>query len=117
MSEASPRHGRASAALPEALDGPAREALAQFYREHYERWIDEPIPMLDGQTPRAAAKIEALRPRVARMLEDLEVMYERAVAEGTVGYDPEWMWAALGLEDLARGREGKKIGVRIPQPL
>ncbi|MRG94993.1 YecA family protein [Polyangium spumosum] len=109
MSEASPRHGRASAAQSEALDGPAREALALFYREHYERWVDEPIPMLDGQTPRAAAKVEALRPRVARMIEDLEVMYERAVAEGTVGYDPEWMWAALGLEDLARGREGRNI--------
>jgi len=36
------------AALPEV-----RESLTQMLRAHYQRWIDEPIPLLGNRTPRA----------------------------------------------------------------
>jgi hypothetical protein len=33
-----------------------RELLLNLKTEHYERWVDEPLPALDGRTPREAAR-------------------------------------------------------------
>ncbi len=60
--------------------------------------------MLDGETPREAATKPELRGRVAKLIEGLEKMYEKAREEGSAAYDPTWMWKELGLEDLAHGR-------------
>jgi SEC-C motif len=106
--------GPRPATLPEELREPAREAVADMLQQHYEKWLDEPVPALDGSTPRAAADTEALRPRLAAMIEDLEGMYERALAEGAGAFDPTWMWEELGLEDLARGRSRKQGVPRLP---
>lgn len=97
-----------SSAIPKELAEPTREAVMQVYQQHYEKWIDEPVPMLGGKTPRQAAGMAALRTRVAEMIEDLERMYETALVEGSAAYDPTWMWEELGIEDLARGRWRKQ---------
>lgn len=90
--------------LPKELAEPARQAVLQYLQQHYERWVDEPVPMLDGETPRYAATKPELRGRVAKLIEGLEEMYEKAREEGSAAYDPGWMWKELGLEDLARER-------------
>lgn len=95
---------RKSKPLPAELAEPARHAVLQYLEQHYARWIDEPIPMLDGETPREAATKPELRGRVAKLIEGLEKMYEKAREEGSAAYDPTWMWKELGLEDLAHGR-------------
>jgi hypothetical protein len=85
-----------------ALDPAVAEGLVlQLQARHYRSWVDEPVPMLDGQTPRAAARVSALRPRVEALLRDLEGTYERALKDGEPAYDPSWMWAELGLRDDA----------------
>ena len=69
-----------------------------------ERWVDEPIPMLDGETPRDAATKPELRGRVAKLIEGLEEMHEKAREKGEAAWDPSGMWKELGLEDLAQQR-------------
>jgi SEC-C motif len=95
---------RESRRLPPELVEPARDVVRQYLQQHYERWVDEPIPMLDGETPRHAATKPELRGRVAKLIEGLEEMYEKAREEGSAAYDPSWMWKELGLEDLAQER-------------
>jgi hypothetical protein len=74
--------------------GPQIEAMM---KQHYARWVDEPVPMLDGKTPRQAAAGK-LRPRVVEALKDLENQYARAKADGQPGFDPTDLWTELGLE-------------------
>ncbi len=105
---------REPAPLPEEMREPAREALVQMLAQHYERWLDEPVPALDGATPRAAAGDAALRPRVAELIEGLERLYEKALEAGEAAYDPTWMWEELHLEDLARGRSRKQVVPKLP---
>ncbi|MCA9706603.1 MAG: SEC-C domain-containing protein [Myxococcales bacterium] len=89
-------------ALQSVLLGVAEQHMA----DHYERWIDEPVPMLDDHTPRDAAGEAKLRPVLVTTLKDMERMYEQALLAGSAAYDPTWMWEELGLEaerDAARG--------------
>ncbi|WP_437787869.1 hypothetical protein [Sorangium sp. So ce1097] len=102
--------GGAPTPAPEAL----RQAAVQMLQQHYETWLDEPVPALDGLTPRAAASVDGLRPRVAGLIEGLERLYERALTEGAAAFDPTWLWEELGLEDLARGRSRKEAVQRLP---
>ncbi|AUX31969.1 uncharacterized protein SOCE836_041050 [Sorangium cellulosum] len=105
--------GEIAAVPPDEL----RQAAVQLLQQHYEAWLDEPVPALDGATPRAAAAVDALRPRVAELIEGLERLYERALAEGSAAFDPTWMWEALQIEELAHrpaarvrgGRAGRRV--------
>lgn len=54
--------------LPEA-----QEQIQVMAKGHWESWFDEPIPALDGKTPRETAKTEEGRER----LEALLLLYER----------------------------------------
>lgn len=81
--------------LPSALREGESAAVEQYMTEYYERWLDEPIPRLDGKTPREAAR--ANDSRTVEMLKELEVMYEKALSSGQPAFDPSWMWEELGL--------------------
>jgi hypothetical protein len=43
-------------------------ALAEFYRRHWDQWVDAPLPALKGATPRAAAASPARRERLEALL-------------------------------------------------
>jgi hypothetical protein len=99
------RLGRESAmpspAAP-SLPPEINEAIVlQHYAEHYRRWVDEPVPALDGKTPRDAAKSPQLRPRTEELIRGILGLYERSLKDNTPAYDPSWMWAELGLDDPA----------------
>lgn len=82
------------------LDPDVAEALAaEHYSTHYRAWIDQPVPALDDETPRRAARSPALRPRLEELIGSLEAMYERALKEGAPAYDPSWMWEELDLRE------------------
>jgi len=78
---------------PEVLE----ELTLEHYARYYRQWIDEAVPALDGHTPRAAAQDPALRPKVGRLIRDLEGTYQGALRRNEPAYDPSWMWAELGL--------------------
>lgn len=76
----------------------AAEMLHTFYERHYRGWLDEPLPALDGRTPREAASIKSARPTVIALLKDMENHSARERLAGRPAYDFGWMWGQLGLE-------------------
>lgn len=85
------------------------EALVlDHYAKHYRAWLDEPVPALDGETPRAAAKKPVMRARVVELIQGLESMYQQCLRKGDPAYDPSWMWTELGLQGQ---------GEKLPPPL
>jgi hypothetical protein len=75
----------------------AAEVLRGFYERHYRGWLDEPLPALDGRTPREAAGLKSARPKVIALLKDMENHSARERLEGRPAYDFGWMWGELGL--------------------
>jgi hypothetical protein len=71
------------------------------YTTYYRTWIDEPVPALDGATPREAARNPKLRERTIDLVNGLVAMYQSALRMGAPAYDPSWMWTELGLDDDA----------------
>ena len=76
----------------------AAEIVQAFYERHYRAWLDEPLPALDGRTPREAANLKSARPNVIALLKDMENLSARERLEGRPAYDFGWMWGQLGLE-------------------
>lgn len=76
----------------------AGRVLAEFKDRHYRTWPDVPLPALDGRTPRHAARLKTLRPRLIDLLKDLENHEARAATPDSPAYDFRWMWRELGLE-------------------
>jgi hypothetical protein len=66
--------------------------LDEFVRDYETKWLDEPIPALDGHTPRQAADDPTRRADLIKLLETFP-----AVEAGTVGMDPDRLRAALSL--------------------
>jgi hypothetical protein len=90
----------APAMRPEELVPPAEAArvLAGFKDGHYRAWLDVPLPALAGRTPRHAARLKTLRPRLIDLLKELENHEARAASPESPAYDFRWMWRELGLE-------------------
>ena len=42
--------------------------LQESFRQHYMGWLDSPLPMLGGKTPRQMCKTEAGRKKVAMVI-------------------------------------------------
>ena len=71
--------------------------VGEFYERHYRNWLDEPVPALGNRTPRHAAKLKTVRPRLIALLKDFESSAERQRRAGDSAYDLSWMWEELGL--------------------
>lgn len=91
---------------PKAPDLDPEEAarLMRAYLDgHYRKVLSEPVPALDGQTPREAARSEAGREKVAGWLKHLENHeIRRARGQRQTPYDFGWMWEELGLGTYRR---------------
>jgi hypothetical protein len=78
------------------------EVVAQltfdFYDRHYRAWPDAPLPALGNRTPRQAARLASLRPRLVALLKGMENASERDRRTGRPAYDFGWLWGELGLE-------------------
>ncbi len=86
-----PPHSGGASEIPEEL----RWELKQTYqRKHYETWPDIPLPALDGQTPRQAAKTPEGRKRLIRLLKDMELQESRSEHPFDFGF----LWDELGLK-------------------
>ena len=45
--------------------------------KHYRKWLDEPVPALGNRTPRHAARLKTVRPKLITLLKDFESHSER----------------------------------------
>lgn len=73
------------------------ELAGQFYEQHYGKWLDEPLPALNGRTPREAASLKSSREKLISLLKAMENTSTRARREGRPAYDFGWIWEELGL--------------------
>ena len=74
-----------------------RKILGEFYEQHYRKWLDEPVPALGNRTPRHAARLKTVRPKLVALLKEFEGHSERQRRSGEIAYDFSWMWGELGL--------------------
>jgi hypothetical protein len=88
---------RSKEPMPEIPPEVKAEVLGRFYEEHYRKWLDEPVPALGDRTPRHAATLKTVRPKLVTLLKDFESRAERQRRAGEPAYDFGWMWEELGL--------------------
>jgi hypothetical protein len=75
-----------------------QEVYTQFIQKHCEKWLNEKIPALNGNTPIKTVKTEEGKKRVAELLKQFENIEEDNKKEGRPYYDMTWMWGRLGIE-------------------
>ena len=83
----------ASAVPPEV----GADLLGKVMHRHFTEWLDQPVPALEGRTPRAAARDPRLRSKLVQLLREMENHQDHARREGRAWYDIGWMWAELGI--------------------
>ncbi len=78
----------------------AEQAIRSYLDDHYRRALDDPLPILDGKTPRQAVRSKKGRAQVVAWLKYLENgEARRAAGQGQAPYDLTWMWEELGVLD------------------
>jgi hypothetical protein len=93
------RHSARSAGKPreEVPREVQAEVLEQYLERDYETWPDTPLPILDGSTPRDAARDPRLRPRLVELLKDIEQGEGARRRDSGYGYDVDRLRGQLGL--------------------
>ncbi len=84
----------ASPGIPPAVADRLRH---EFMDQHYRKWIDIPVPALNGETPQNASRTLAGRTALVNLLKSAENMEGRASQEFRRPYDFEWIWRELRL--------------------
>ena len=81
------------------IDPEVSSKIIQDYLDnHYRNILDQPIPMLDGKSPRQCTRSKKGRKKVIEWLKSLENNeHHRAASQGQKPYDSTWMWVDLGL--------------------
>ncbi len=73
------------------------QMLGKVLHRHFTEWLDQPVPALNGQTPRAASRDPRLRPKLIQLLRETENHQDHARREGRGWYDIGWLWKELGI--------------------
>jgi hypothetical protein len=97
--------GAGSGAVDEEDEIPpeiARQAVHELLDRHYRGVLDQPVPALDGKTPREAARTPAGRKKVVEWLKLIENRSASNAGSPMAEYDFRWMWVELGLEGQRR---------------
>ena len=77
-----------------------RRIIHEAMDRHYREQLDEPIPALDGLSPRKASKSDKGRQKLERWLIRLENQNARHECDDPMSsYDTTWLWEELGMTD------------------
>jgi hypothetical protein len=77
------------------------EVLSRFHEQHYRKFIDSPVPMLENNTPRQAAKNKSLRPKLIDLMKlHIQGIEKRNHEDPCLSLDIDWVLDELGLEEL-----------------
>jgi hypothetical protein len=75
-----------------------QELYAEFIQRHYEKWLNDHLPALNGMTPFQAIVTEEGKEKVIDLLKSIENIEEHNRKEGRPYCDMSWMWERLGIE-------------------
>ncbi|MCW5635957.1 MAG: DUF2384 domain-containing protein [Rubrivivax sp.] len=74
------------------------QVIEQVLRRQYAHWCDEPIPVLDGKTPRQAIATPAGLERVKGLLRSYEAgEREQSAEQGRPPFSFQFLWDGLGI--------------------
>jgi hypothetical protein len=95
------------AAMPQEPDIAEEDRCAithEYLDRHYRDVLDQPVPMLGGETPRAAVRTDSGRTKVAEWLKMMENRTAKSAgSNNTMGnYSFGWLWTELGISELRR---------------
>ena len=80
-----------------------RQILKEFLDNQYRKILDNPVSMLDNNSPRAAVKTPEGKEKVVRWLKVLEMKEARMrKADPSEIYDFTWIWQELGVAELRK---------------
>jgi hypothetical protein len=103
LAERSAEDGGAGVGEPPLPPEEAEAVMREVMDQHYRGVLGEPVEMLDGKSPRQAARSKTGRRKVAEWLKYLENQTaHHAGAAGMPAYDFGWMWEELKVADLRR---------------
>lgn len=90
---------RAASPMPAGLDAQSlADAIETVIQRSYANWADEPIPALDGRTPRQAIQSASGLERVKGLLGSYEAgEAQQAAQQGRRAISYQFLWDALGL--------------------
>jgi hypothetical protein len=77
-----------------------KAVMEKMYKKLYSDFLDVPVPMLDGMTPREASGIPAMRPILVELMKGHLHGIDKMRIQKGIEYDPGWMLDELGLEEL-----------------
>ena len=80
------------------------EIMHNLKDKHYREWVDIALPVLNGKTPRQAAKTKKGQSQVRALIENIhlhEVKNSKNSDVGEIAYDVSWMFEELGLNKSA----------------
>ncbi|MCK4995031.1 MAG: hypothetical protein KAS13_08330 [Candidatus Omnitrophica bacterium] len=77
-----------------------RKLMRDFYKNRYEKFLDEDIPALDGMTPRQAAKKPAMKIQLINLMKLHIKGIEKQNRDKNLGLNIDWLLNALGLTEL-----------------
>ncbi len=80
----------------------ARQIAHDHMDRHYRDTLDQPVPALDGKTPRQAVRSAAGRKNVVEWLKLIENRSASRTGTPLAEYDFGWMWEALGVAEERR---------------
>lgn len=72
----------------------------QQIREHYEKFLELPVPALDGMTPMQAAKRNTMRPKLIELMKYHIHNVESMNRKDKTSIDISWVFKKLGLNEL-----------------
>ncbi|RKO68052.1 SEC-C metal-binding domain-containing protein [Desulfofundulus salinus] len=75
----------------------AQQITEAVLDEYYDRWIDKPVPALDGKTPREACRTAEGRARLEELFRELELVETSRELKGEPHYDLQKLRRKLGL--------------------
>ena len=71
--------------------------LGEILERYYRNWLDEPIPALGNRTPRHAALLKTIRPRLIALVKELELGAKGSEQPALAGVDFSQIRAELGI--------------------
>ena len=76
------------------------EIVHKMFREHYEQWVDTPLPILNNKTPIEMCKTPSGKAQVIDLLKDIENSQRLMERQQNIAkpIDLKWLWKKLGLE-------------------
>ncbi len=97
---ADPLSSKAETIPPDPVDEPPtpeeRQLFLDFKERHYDDWLDQPLPALEGKTPREAVRTKKGRASVDVLLKDMENNEQRW--QSTTAFDFSDIRRKLGIE-------------------